>query len=151
MHDLKPMDYVRYVVISFPYELVKIHITVMAHARHAFGLNKWVVTKRNTRDPKAKIASKSMDLVTDPDKLVEDSPYAPSIRRLFSGTFDQTVAKSIQHSSTLAGSDSCGSSLESGSNDSPKYQSSTKSVCYHNAQGKSLSDSLSYPGLQIVP
>ena len=99
------MDYFRYMLISFPYELIKIHITVMAHVRHAMGLNKWVVTKRKTtKDPSAPIFTPVSEMVANPDDLVAGSPYAPATRRLSSGTYYQEDEKTWIHYSANRGS-----------------------------------------------
>ncbi len=102
MPGLTSLDYFRYIIIYFPYEFVKLHIAIMAHARHALGLNQWVVTKRKTtKDSMVQSSTVSLNEVAYPEELVENSPFAPMIRRLYTGTFDESRDTAICHSSTV--------------------------------------------------
>eukprot|EP00529_Nitzschia_sp_RCC80_P004318 CAMPEP_0113452310 /NCGR_PEP_ID=MMETSP0014_2-20120614/6781_1 /TAXON_ID=2857 /ORGANISM="Nitzschia sp." /LENGTH=947 /DNA_ID=CAMNT_0000343679 /DNA_START=77 /DNA_END=2920 /DNA_ORIENTATION=+ /assembly_acc=CAM_ASM_000159 len=92
---LVPMDYFKYLLVSFPYELFKIQVTVMSHARQAMGLNKWVVTKRKgTKDPSQPIYTDQISHLIEPELLIVNSPHAPAVgeRQLFSGTYDERRA-----------------------------------------------------------
>ena len=89
MPGLKPWDYFRYMLVSFPYELFKVHVTLIGHAREAMCLNKWVVTRRKTtKDPTAPIYTSSIHRLNDPEILITQSPHAPAERQLFAGTYD---------------------------------------------------------------
>lgn len=103
MASLRPLDYFRFILICFPYDKFKIHITVMFRARHALGLNKWVVTKRkSTKDPTAAIFTPVTEMVENPDDLVASLPYAPTTRHLSAGTYyhDEDNNKWIHHSAS---------------------------------------------------
>lgn len=93
MPTLVPRDYFRYMLISFPYELFKVHVTVMGHARFVMGLNKWVVTKRKTSSDVAKpIYTDAIFQLIDPEVLIHQSPFALPKRQLFTGTYDEKRA-----------------------------------------------------------
>lgn len=98
MQSLRPIDYFRYIFISYFYEFFKIHVTVMGHARHMLGLNKWVVTKRKTTNVQpAPAMSRSMVERTVPELLVRLSPFARSTRQLFTGTYDENRPQKVEH------------------------------------------------------
>jgi hypothetical protein len=101
MPTLKPLDYFRYILTSYFYELFKIHLTVMGHIRQILSLNKWVVTKRkSTTDQVAPTITPSMVRMTVPDTLIRVSPFARSTRQMFAGSYDEKRAKRFEHCST---------------------------------------------------
>lgn len=101
MPTLRPIDYFKFIIVSYPYELLKIHITVMGHARQALNLNKWVVTKRkSTTDRVAPTITPSMVHRTIPEMLIRQSPFARSTRQMFTGTYDEKRSKVFDHCST---------------------------------------------------
>jgi cellulose synthase/poly-beta-1,6-N-acetylglucosamine synthase-like glycosyltransferase len=95
MPSLEWKDYLWYILVSYPYDLWKIQISVMAHARNMVGLNKWVVTKRKTtKDSEQPIYTMGMSsLLLSPELLVEESPYATTPRRFFANTFDARTSR----------------------------------------------------------
>jgi len=101
MPTLKPIDYFKYILVSYFYELFKIHLTVMGHVRQLLGLNKWVVTKRkSTTDRVAPTITPSMVMRTIPEMLIRQSPFDRSTRQMFTGTYDQKREKPFEHCST---------------------------------------------------
>ena len=101
MPTLKPSDYFKYILVSYFYELFKIHLTVMGHIRQVLGLNKWVVTKRkSTTDRVAPTITASMVRRTVPEMLIRHSPFARSTRQMFTGTYDEKRPKQFEHCST---------------------------------------------------
>lgn len=89
MPTMKRSDYFWYILVSYIYELAKVHISVLGHARNFLGLNAWVVTKRKgSGGAKKEDDGPAPVLVDRPESIVEDSPYAPPIRRLFSLIYD---------------------------------------------------------------
>ncbi|KAL3913560.1 MAG: hypothetical protein SGARI_000597 [Bacillariaceae sp.] len=98
MQSLRPIDYFRYIFISYFYELFKIHVTVMGHARQMLGLNKWVVTKRKTTNaqPAPTKSASTVERIV-PELLVRMSPFARSTRQLFTGTYDENRAQKVEH------------------------------------------------------
>lgn len=97
MPTLTPRDYFRYILVSYFYEFAKFHVTVMAHARHFLGLNAWVVTKRKTTKSTEQAVYMPAEVpITRPESLIENSPYAPSIRRLFAQAIDARNINSLR-------------------------------------------------------
>jgi hypothetical protein len=101
MPTLKPADYFKYILTSYPYEVFKIHLTVMGHIRQILGLNKWVVTKRKcTTDRVAPTMTPSIVRRTIPEMLIRQSPFARTTRQMFSGTYDEKRENRFEHCST---------------------------------------------------
>ena len=120
MPALTSLDYVGYIFVIYVYEFVKLHVTVLAHARHFLGLNAWVVTKRKTTT-KSTTTEECLEQVADmpaqvpisrPESIVESSPFAPSIRRLFA----QSMLDNNRHE-LLVKEETCVSDTESGCGD----------------------------------
>ena len=70
--------YVGFCLWSYVYELIKIHVTVLGHARNALGLNAWVVTQRR-QTPVQQQTDSRVELRRNP-AVVEP--------RVFPGTWD---------------------------------------------------------------
>jgi cellulose synthase/poly-beta-1,6-N-acetylglucosamine synthase-like glycosyltransferase len=85
-------DYYIYIIMSYAYEFAKVHSSVLGHARNFLGLNAWVVTKRKSVSSEGNEDEEDdasvIEEVDRPEELVENSPYAPPVRRLFAGIFD---------------------------------------------------------------